>query len=85
MKTAEARSRDRVKFLENTLTRRKEQEIKHNNEVLEEKERIILRIFEEEEQPRQQKFNFDEERQFKRDLDALGAQLKQIPGWKKNN
>jgi superfamily II DNA or RNA helicase len=80
IQAAEARSRDRVKFLENTLTRRKEQEIKDINEVLDDLELNILSIFEEEENPKQQTFSFDEKTQLKRDLDALNARLKAIPG-----
>ena len=48
--------------------------------MLDDLELNILSIFEEEENPKQQTFSFDEKTQLKRDLDALNARLKAIPG-----
>ncbi len=80
--TVEARSRDRLRFLENTLSRRKNSEIADLLSVLGELEKTICEELEPESRP-QQLLLFeleDEERnQVRKDIEALKMRLERIP------
>jgi hypothetical protein len=78
----EARSRDRLKYLENTLRRRKDSEIEDLVKVLDDLERNIGKELEEGELPNQMTlpgFDDDERDQIRRDVLALKARLERIP------
>lgn len=77
----ESRSRERLKYLENTLIRRKDSEIKDLSNVLEDLERNIRKELEDQ-GPLQLELALwpDEQRnQFERDLESLKARLSLIP------
>jgi hypothetical protein len=85
MKTVEARSNDRLKYLETTLMRRKESEKADLLQVLEELERNIVRELREENMPQQlllPGFEEDERNQLRRDIEALRRRLERIPSEK---
>ena len=77
----EARSRDRFKFLENTLSRRKEREKEDVLNVLSELEKTINKELEEQGKPQQLVFEFskDEQNQIRLDLESLRMRLERIP------
>ena len=77
----EARSRDRLKFLENTLSRRKEREKEDVLNVLSELDKTINKELEEQGKPQQLVFEFskDEQNQIRLDLESLRMRLEQIP------
>jgi len=78
--TIEARSKERLKDLENTLENRKSKEQADISAVLSELERSINAELQEAEQPEQfELFSADERTQVRRDLDALKARLSRIP------
>ena len=80
VQTVEARSKDRLKFLTNTLQARKQQEIEDINAVLDELERAIKAELEKDQEPSQLSlFTEDERTQLKRDTAALEARLARIP------
>lgn len=77
----EARSKDRFRFLENTLSRRKDGEISDLMNVLNELERTIQNELKEDALPQQiLLFDLEEERnQVCKDIEALRARLARIP------
>jgi len=78
----EARSRDRLRFLENTLTRRKESEINDLMNVLDELEKNIRSELKEEALPQQlviPGLEIEERNQIRKDIDALKMRLRRIP------
>ena len=79
---AGARSKDRLSHLENTLQRRKQQEIEDIGTVLDELARTIHAELQEEQAPQQLAlldFSEDERTQVRRDTAALEARLERIP------
>lgn len=81
--TADARSRDRLRTLENTLDLRKRQDSENITAVLDELEKSISAELRKEEEPEQLRlFSEDERLQIKRDTEALRARLARIPGEK---
>lgn len=83
LQAVEARSRERLRNLEGTLNRRKAQEIKNIQTVLDELARAIEDELEREKQPLQLSlFSEDERFQVRRDSDALKARLARIPNEK---
>lgn len=83
MQTVEARSRDRLRNLENTLQTRKEQEIKNIGSVLSELQKAIEEELAKENKPEQldwiAQLVEDERTQVRRDFEALKARLASIP------
>ncbi len=80
LQTLEARSRDRLRNLENTLQTRKQQEIKNITSVLDELMRAIEQELKKETQPEQLSlFSEDERTQVRRDAEALKLRLARIP------
>ncbi|TNC79477.1 MAG: helicase [Oleiphilus sp.] len=80
LQTVDARSKDRLKFLTNTLQSRKQQEVADINAVLDELERAIKAELEKDQEPSQLSlFTEDERTQLKRDTAALEARLARIP------
>jgi len=80
MATVEARSRDRLKFLENTLDRRMKSEIIDVQTVLDELESSIRKELEQDGKPMQLSlFNEEELGQIKKDIQSLEARLARIP------
>lgn len=80
MAAVEARSRDRLRNLENTLELRKRHEIDNIGTVLDELMRSIEAELRKEEEPEQLAlFSEDERLQVRRDNDALRARLARIP------
>lgn len=83
MQTVEARSRDRLRNLENTLQTRKEQEIKNIGSVLNELQKAIEEELAKENKPEQldwiAQLVEDERTQVRRDFEALKARLASIP------
>ena len=80
MAAVEARSRDRLKFLENTLDRRMKSEIMDVQTVLDELESSIRKELEQNGQPIQLSlFNEEELGQIKKDIQALKTRLARIP------
>ncbi|MDC1207994.1 DISARM system SNF2-like helicase DrmD [Litorivicinus sp.] len=78
--TVEARSKRRLKDLENTLQNRKEKEIADITTVLDELEKGIQKELNKVEEPEQfLLFSEDERTQVRRDNDALKARLARIP------
>lgn len=77
----EARSKDRLQFLETTLERRKQADIADITSVLADLEKAIRREIEDSKvvQLELQLWAEDERQQLRRDLDALAARLKRIP------
>ena len=80
LQAVEARSRDRLKNLENTLETRKQQEITNISSVLDELERAIQDELRKEKEPEQLAlFSEDERTQVRRDFEALKLRLARIP------
>ncbi|MEK7760218.1 MAG: DISARM system SNF2-like helicase DrmD [Nitrospirota bacterium] len=80
LQTVDARSKDRLKYLANTLQGRKQQEIENITAVLDELEKAIQTELKKEQQPEQLSlFSEDERTQLRRDTDALEARLARIP------
>ena len=80
----EARSRERVQYLTNTLERRKEQDIRDIGSVLDELAYAIERELAEHEKPMQfTLWTEEEKRQYQRDLENLRPRLERIPEEKK--
>jgi hypothetical protein len=79
--TMEARSKDRLHFLENTLGRRKNEEITDLTKILEELEKTIQSELKEDALPKQlELFDLEEERnQIRKDIEALRMRLARIP------
>lgn len=78
--TVEARSRERTKYLRNTLETRKDKEIADISSVLDELQRSIKQELRPSQQPIQlELFSADERTQVRRDNDALKARLRNIP------
>jgi superfamily II DNA or RNA helicase len=77
---ADARSRDRLRTLENTLDLRKRQDIENITTVLDELAKSISAELRKEEEPEQLPlFSEDERLQIRRDTDALRLRLGRIP------
>lgn len=84
MQTADARSRERLRNLENTLEGRKRQEIENIVTILDDLERAIVRELGTEKEPEQLSlFSEDERLQVRRDHEALQARLTRIPDEKR--
>lgn len=80
LQSVEARSKDRLKFLANTLQARKQQEIGDIGAVLDELEKSIQSELKKDQQPEQLSlFSEDERTQLRRDTAALEARLQRIP------
>lgn len=80
LQTVDARSKDRLKYLTNTLQGRKQQEIESITAVLDELEKAIQTELEKERKPEQLLlFTEDERTQLRRDTAALEARLARIP------
>jgi hypothetical protein len=80
LQSIDARSKDRLKFLGNTLESRKQQEVADINTVLDELEKSIRAELNKDHQPEQfNLFSEDERTQLRRDTAALEARLARIP------
>lgn len=80
LQTVDGRSKDRLKFLANTLQTRKQQEIDDISAVLNELEKAIQTELKKEQQPEQLSlFTEDERTQLRRDTAALEARFARIP------
>jgi len=80
LRSVDARSKDRLKFLANTLQSRKQREIDDIGSVLDELERAIQNELKKDQQPEQLSlFTEDERTQLRRDTAALEARLARIP------
>ena len=80
LRSADARSKDRLKFLANTLQSRKQREIDDIGSVLDELEKAIQNELKKDQQPEQLSlFTEDERTQLRRDTAALEARLARIP------
>jgi len=80
LQSVDARSKDRLKFLSNTLRSRKQQEIADIGAVLDELEKAIQNELKKDQQPEQLSlFTEDERTQLRRDTAALEARLDRIP------
>lgn len=80
LKAVDARSKERLRFLTNTLQTRKQQEIDDIGTVLDELEKAIQSELKKERQPEQLSlFTEDERTQLRRDIAALEARLARIP------
>ena len=80
LKSVDARSKERLKFLTNTLQTRKQQEIDDIGTVLDELEKAIQSELKKGEQPEQLSlFTEDERTQLRRDIAALEGRLARIP------
>lgn len=80
LQTVDARSKDRLRFLSNTLQSRKQQEMSDIDTVLDELEKAIQGELKKEQQPAQfSLFSEDERTQLRRDTAALEARLARIP------
>lgn len=80
--TMEARSKERLRFLENTLTRRKDGEISDLTNVLDELEKTIKAELKEDALPKQMVlpgFEPEERNQIRKDIEALRMRLARIP------
>ncbi|KRE47406.1 DISARM system SNF2-like helicase DrmD [Paenibacillus sp. Soil522] len=84
--TVEARSRDRLKYLESTLDRRKDGEIKDVLTVLDDLEKSIKNELKDQgpQQIEMQLWPEDQRNQLRRDIDALKERLKRIPNERKS-
>ena len=78
-RAVKARSTDRLRILQNTLERKKQQEIKNIITVLEELGRNIEQELLKEQQPEQRELFEDERTQVRRDIAALKARLARLP------
>lgn len=80
LKTVDARSKERLRYLSNTLQTRKQQEVGDIGAVLDELERAIQTELKKGAQPEQLTlFTEDERTQLRRDIAALEARLARIP------
>lgn len=80
LKAVDARSKERLRFLTNTLETRKQQEVDDIGTVLDELETAIQSELKKEQQPEQLSlFTEDERTQLRRDIAALEARLARIP------
>jgi hypothetical protein len=80
LQAVDARSKDRLKFLTNTLQSRKQQEVANIGSVLDELEKAIQLELKKDQQPEQLSlFSDDERTQLRRDTAALEARLARIP------
>ena len=80
LKTVDARSKERLRFLTNTLQTRKQQEIDDIGTVLNDLEKAIQSELKREQQPEQLSlFTEDERTQLRRDIAALEARLARMP------
>jgi hypothetical protein len=80
LQAVDARSKDRLKFLTNTLQSRKQQEVADIGTVLDELEKAIQLELKKDQQPTQfSLFSEDERTQLRRDTAALEARLARIP------
>jgi superfamily II DNA or RNA helicase len=80
LQSVDARSKDRLKFLANTLESRKQQEVADIGAVLDELEKAIQTELEKDQQPEQLSlFSENERTQLRRDTAALEARLTRIP------
>lgn len=80
LKAVDARSKERLRFLTNTLQTRKQQEIDDIGTVLDDLEKAIQSELKKERQPEQLSlFTEDERTQLRRDIAALEARLARIP------
>lgn len=80
LQAVDARSKDRLKFLTNTLQSRKQQEVADIGAVLDELEKAIREELKREQQPAQLSlFSEDERTQLRRDTAALESRLARIP------
>lgn len=82
--TVEARSRDRLKFLGNTIDRRKAKDIEDIQGILAELKAAIHKELHAQEPEQLSLFDDKEKDQFKRDHQALEARLQRIPEERKN-
>ena len=81
LQTVDARSKDRLKYLANTLQARKLKEVENITAVLDELDRAIRSELAKDQQPEQLSlFTEDERTQLRRDTAALEARLARIPG-----
>lgn len=84
LKAVDARSKERLRYLSNTLQTRKQQEIGDIGTVLDELEKAIQPELKKEQQPEQLAlFTEDERTQLRRDIAALEARLARIPDERK--
>lgn len=84
LKAVDARSKERLRYLTNTLLARKQQEIDDIGTVLDELEKAIQSELKKGEQPEQLLlFTEDERTQLRRDIAALDARLARIPDERK--
>jgi len=80
LQAVDARSKDRLKFLANTLQTRKQRELDDIGAVLDELEKAIQSELKRDQQPEQMSlFTEDERTQLRRDTAALEARLARIP------
>lgn len=80
LKAVDARSKERLRYLTNTLQARKQQELNDIGTVLDELEKSIQSELTKEQQPEQLSlFTEDERTQLRRDIAALEARLARIP------
>lgn len=80
LKTVEARSKDRLRTLGNTIDLRKQREIDDMAQILDDLEKNLRAELEKEAEPRQlELFSEDERTQLRRDRLALRARLERIP------
>jgi len=80
LQSIDARSKDRLKFLTNTLQTRRQQEVADIGAVLDELEKSIQNELKKDQQPAQLSlFTEDERTQLRRDTAALEARLARIP------
>ena len=75
----EARSKDRLQFLENTLERRKQADIADITSVLDDLEKAISKEIADSKTVQLELWPEDERQQMRRDVDALRARIKRIP------
>jgi superfamily II DNA or RNA helicase len=80
----EARSRDRLKFLENTIERRKAKDVEDIKGILDELEAAIHKELHAPEPEQLSLFDDKEKDQFKRDHQSLEARLQRIPKEREN-
>ena len=83
MQAVNARSRERLQFLMNTLERRRDKELDDVENLLNELEKMIKKELEDSKKPEQldfyDKLQPDERETLRRDLDALQTRLQRIP------
>ncbi|HNX76345.1 MAG TPA: DISARM system SNF2-like helicase DrmD [Candidatus Rifleibacterium sp.] len=78
----EARSKERLRFLENTLVRRKDEEVKDLINILDELEKTIRNELKDDGLPKQMVlpgFEPEERNQIRKDIEALSMRLARIP------